>query len=362
MRRSPLTRCLVLTAPLVFSACATIGPPQPPSLELPKPPADLRAVRKGDRVVLTWTIPTSTTDRQTIRTLGPTQICRSVTDLKDCGNPVGETRTRNPVAAQSSKQKLTASYADKLPADLQSDMPSASITYAVEVLNRGRRGAGISNRVRVSLTRTLPPPTDFQAQVTAQGIVLSWANNIPAVSPEPSIHYLYRVYRREQGAQQAALVGEVQGGSDPRVSLTDTAFEWQKTYDYHAEAVTVIAEPNKPEIQVEGDDTPTTTIFANDTFPPGVPSGLQAVYSGPGQQPFIDLVWAPVTDIDLAGYNVYRHEEEMAATKLNAELVKTPAYRDTSVVSGKRYIYAVTAVDVHGNESALSGEANEAVP
>jgi len=329
---------------------------------LPKPPTDLHAVRKGDRVILTWTIPTTTTDRQTIRILGPTQICRSVTDLKVCGNPAGETRTRNPVPAQSSRQKLTASYIDAVPAGLQSDTPSASISYAVLVLNRDRRGAGISNQVRVPLIPTLPPPLDFQAQVTAQGIVLSWANNIPAVSPEALIHYLYRVYRLEQGVEQAALVGEVQGGSDPHISLTDTTFEWQKTYRYYAEPVTVIAEPNKPEVQVEGADTPPTLVFANDIFPPAVPSGLQAVYSGPGQQSFIDLVWAPVTDIDLAGYNVYRHEEGMVATKLNAELIKTPAFRDTNVVSGKRYVYAVTAVDVRGNESALSEEASETVP
>ena len=55
MRRSRSTLLLALGAPLMFTACATIGPPQPPSLELPKPPTDLRAVRKGDRVTLTWT-------------------------------------------------------------------------------------------------------------------------------------------------------------------------------------------------------------------------------------------------------------------------------------------------------------------
>ena len=55
---------------------------------------------------------------------------------------------------------------------------------------------------------------------------------------------------------------------------------------------------------IEGDDTPEVKVFANDVFPPAVPSGLQAVFSGPGQKPFIDLVWAPVSDADLAGYNV----------------------------------------------------------
>jgi fibronectin type 3 domain-containing protein len=89
---------------------------------------------------------------------------------------------------------------------------------------------------------------------------------------------------------------------------------------------------------------------------------LQAVFSGPGQKPFIDLVWAPVMDADLAGYNVYRREEGSPSEKLNAELVKTPAYRDEHVTGGKKYFYSVSAVDVRGNESAKSEEAGEKVP
>jgi len=48
-----------------LAGCASIGAPVPPSLELPKPPNDLRAVRKGDHVYLFWTVPTQTIDRQT---------------------------------------------------------------------------------------------------------------------------------------------------------------------------------------------------------------------------------------------------------------------------------------------------------
>jgi len=126
--------------------------------------------------------------------------------------------------------------------------------------------------------------------------------------------------------------------------------------------VTVIHEEGKPEIQFEGDDTPPVRVFAHDVFPPAVPSGLQAVFSGVGQQPFIDLIWAPDTDADLAGYNVFRHEGGAEAVKINSELVKTPAFRDMNVASGKTYIYSVSAVDVRGNESARSQEASEAVP
>jgi fibronectin type 3 domain-containing protein len=115
-------------------------------------------------------------------------------------------------------------------------------------------------------------------------------------------------------------------------------------------------------LQVEGEDTPTVTVFAHDVFPPAVPSGLQAVFSGVGQAPFVDLVWAPDTEADLAGYNIFRHQEGGQPVKINSELVKVPNYRDGEVRSGKTYFYSVSAVDVRGNESAKSEEANEAVP
>ena len=354
-------RRLLVLAPLLMTACATVGPPQPPSLELAKPPSDLRAVRKGDRVTLTWTIPTVTTDRQTVRSMGQTRICRTIEkELTQCGAPVGEAIVHpDGSAPRSSKQKPAGSYTDALPAQLEVDNPNALATYAVEVLNAEGRGAGLSNQVRVSLVRTLPPPQDFAALVTGLGVVLSWTGDVP---PADSARYLYRVYRSAEGGSQKTLAGELKVGTEQNLTLTDAGIEWEKTYEYRAEIVTVIAQENKPDLQIEGDDTAPVKVFAHDVFPPGVPAGLQAVFSGPGQAAFIDLIWAPVTDVDLDGYNVYRHEEGAAPVKVNAERLKTPAYRDMSVLPGKKYFYSVSAVDVRGNESARSEEASETVP
>jgi fibronectin type 3 domain-containing protein len=115
-------------------------------------------------------------------------------------------------------------------------------------------------------------------------------------------------------------------------------------------------------VSIEGDDSPVQTVFTKDIYPPGVPTGLQAVFSGPGQPPFIDLLWAPDTDADLAGYNVYRREEGTQPVKVNTDLVKTPAFRDQNVAPGKTYRYSVSALDLRGNESARSEEASESVP
>jgi fibronectin type 3 domain-containing protein len=115
-------------------------------------------------------------------------------------------------------------------------------------------------------------------------------------------------------------------------------------------------------VQVEGDDSATIRVVAHDVFPPAIPTGLQAVYSGEGQKPFIDLIWAPVTNTDLAGYNLYRSASGNNAIKLNSEPVKSPSYRDTFVVSGTTYTYTVSSVDVRGNESPRSEPASETVP
>jgi hypothetical protein len=355
----------VMGAMLALASCASIGPPLPPSLELPSPPSDLRAARKGDAVTLTWTVPTRTTDRQTIRTVGRTLICRGLQPvLRDCSTPAG--RMEAPAAARkSSSQNVQATYqatfVDTLTAEMEREHPLELVTYAVDVLNVNGRGAGLSNQVRVPLASTLPAPRDFGAQVTSRGVVLTWAG-ATRPSSDPQRHYVYRVYRRAEDSQQLLLVGELPVVDEAKVTFNDPGIEWEKTYYYRANVTTVATPPGSAEVRVEGNDTREVEVFAHDIFPPGVPTGVQAVYSGPGQRPFIDLIWAPVADVDLAGYNVYRREGEAAPVKVNAELIKTPAYRDAEAGVGKTYFYSVSSVDVRGNESVRSEEAGERVP
>jgi fibronectin type 3 domain-containing protein len=178
------------------------------------------------------------------------------------------------------------------------------------------------------------------------------------------LRFTYHLYRRSQGAQQEMDLGELsaqQVGRAYRMEFLDRSVEWEKTYLYKIAAVTVATVQGKEE-QVQGDDSPEVQVFVHDVFPPAPPAGLQAVYSGTPQQPFIDLSWTPNPESDLAGYNVYRHEEGAEPVKINTELGKAPTYRDPAVQPGRRYFYSVTAVDVRGNESGRSVEASEIVP
>jgi hypothetical protein len=363
---------LVAGALVGLSGCASIGPPEAPSLEVPKPPEDLHAARKGDKVTLTWTIPPRTTERQSVRYLGETDICRGFAGaLKRCDTRVGQAappadfeKTRG-----SSGKKLTAKFVDTLPSAIEQEQPTGFATYAVEVMNTAGRGAGISNQVRVPLVPTLAPFGNFAAQPGNQGVTISWACRGASGKGGTGIKYLFRIYRRLESRTGETKIAEVEatecaaGASRQAVtSFLDQTLDWEKTYFYRGAVVSVVEEAGRPTVEVEGDDTPAVKVFAHDVFPPAVPTGLQAVFSGPGQAAFIDLVWAPVMDADLEGYYVYRHEEGGPAVKLNTEVVKTPAFRDARVMVGKTYFYSVSAVDQRGNESARSEETSESVP
>jgi hypothetical protein len=350
--------CLLVAA--LLAGCASPGVPLPPSLELARPVNDLRAHRKGDKVYLTWSVPTQTTDRQNLRHGGIAEVCRAIgAAIKTCGTPIA----RVPFQSGSRKantNKNLGSYPDELPLTGQVP-PTSEFVYALSILNPYGRSAGLSNQVQVPAAPTLQPPSEFRAQLTAEGVQLSWDAVTP---PEISgLRCLYRVYRREQGSKKDAIAGELPVSGQESPSLLDHSFEWEKTYDYRLTIITIVVEPNGGEQQVEGEDTPSERVVAHDVFPPAAPSGLQAVFSGPGQKPFIDLVWTPNTEPDLAGYNVYRREEGGGeAVKLNSDLIKSPAFRDNEVLPGHKYVYSISAVDVRGNESPRSEEANESVP
>lgn len=370
----------LLALAALLAGCASVQAPLPPSLELPKPPTDLRALRKGDHVYLFWSVPTQTMDRQTVRHPGPTRVCRGLEALlSTCGTPVGNVGpvTNVPEKKDAANAKVQASFMDTLPQENQQQNPTRMATYAVEPLNLQGRSAGLSNQVHVPLAPTLPPPTNFRAQVTADGVVLTW-NCDQSQNPLPNLRDIDRIYRRTPDSGTDVTLADVECTAG---RFEDRTIEWQKTYEYRITPVTVVilppangpcprtpaqegGGPNSDCIiaTVEGDDSAPQKVFTNDVYPPAVPTGLQAVFSGPGQAPFIDLVWAPNTDADLAGYNVYRSEPGGQAVKINTELVKTPAFRDANVSAGKAYLYAISAVDARGNESARSQEASESVP
>jgi hypothetical protein len=344
-----------------LTGCGTPGAPLPPSLGIPKPVGDLRATRKGDTVNLTWSAPTDTTDGALVRKPGKMQVSRIVSDNGLTGRTtqvVGDVPLE-PALKEPEPPAPTAQ--DSIASLLQAPDGNFAV-YSVLSQNGSGKSSGPSNLAAVPLVPTLPPPARVEATAVPLGISLSWDQ---APSPENRSHltsqYAYRVMRREQGAKASPVMVKQLNAGGGAAAFVDTGIEWQKHYDYWVTPVTLWQGAGKKGV-VEGNDSPTTQIFADDKFPPDAPVGLQAVFSGLADQPFIDLAWTPNTEPDLAGYNVYRHSGDEPPVKINTELVKTPAYRDTTVKPGTKYFYSVSAVDLRNNESGKSAETSESVP
>lgn len=137
----------------------------------------------------------------------------------------------------------------------------------------------------------------------------------------------------------------------------DRTFEWAAAYIYKITPVTTTRE----KVEIEGDDSQPVEVFTHDSFSPAAPEGLQAVSSGTAQEKFIDLTWAPNTESDLAGYHLYRRQQNGEWVRITKDLITTPAFRDSDVKPGQTYYYAVSAVDMRRNESAKSEETSETV-
>ncbi|MCS7033590.1 MAG: fibronectin type III domain-containing protein, partial [Phycisphaerae bacterium] len=83
--------------------------------------------------------------------------------------------------------------------------------------------------------------------------------------------------------------------------------------------------------------------------PPTAPTGLTASSSGAG----ISLSWSASTEGNTLGYNVYRSSSSGGAyTLLNATPITQNSFVDAFAPVGQVSFYRVTAVNVHGTESA----------
>jgi hypothetical protein len=76
----------------------------------------------------------------------------------------------------------------------------------------------------------------------------------------------------------------------------------------------------------------------------------------------VDLNWKASTSADIVGYNVYRAPDATTWTKINASLIGSTVYSDSSVANDSTYYYATTAVNVDGNQSGKSAAVKVVVP
>jgi hypothetical protein len=89
--------------------------------------------------------------------------------------------------------------------------------------------------------------------------------------------------------------------------------------------------------------------YSVDNLAPGAPAPLTGTYAAGTTR----LHWPPNVEADLAGYHIYRGTT-IAFIPGPANLVASKPDTGFVDVAGVQYVYKVTALDVHGNESGAS--------
>jgi len=352
--KNGLAALLVCASGLIFSGCGTPGAPQPPSLNLPGRVGDLNAVRTGNQVELTWTMPRRNTDRLLLKNDVPARICWQE-----------GTAACAPVGNRNFAPGADAEFHVELLAALSSG-PPRPIRYYVELVNSAGRSAGFSNAATV-LGGAAPASVDgLGAEVRKSGVVLRWT----AGDGQQSVR-LRRVLLNPP--QLAAKKNPLAPPSEPveqNLMVTndagiaiDKGVHFGETYEYRAQRVAILDSEGKA-TELAGDWSAPVRVPVADVFPPAVPVALAAVATAAsvGVPASIDLNWQPVEDPSLAGYFVYRREEQTPWRRISGDKpIVPPAFHDADVRAGHTYIYGVSSVDQRGNESGRSVEASESV-
>jgi len=348
---------------LFSTGCGAPGEPVPPSPPVPVAIKDLAAHQLGDGVQLSFTLPSNSISGQRLAAPPAIEILRGGVI------PGGSADTKSFRVVYTIPGALVDNYrvdgrvvfTDPIAPEETKSHPGGAVAYAVRTRASQKRASADSNDVSLRVFPVPAPIASVEARVTESAIELTWPAPAATAAGEPVTAITgYKIYRAETHPAAAGSPGLdlPQGKPESHAAFLaasetntyrDSSMVFEHTYVYLVRSV----------IQVEGkelesSDSMPVTVTPRDTFPPAAPQGLVAALL-PGPAPgtaLVDLSWSISLETDLAGYHVYRSEQEGTRGQLvTPDLLPTPAVRDTSVEPGHRYWYTVTAVDRAGNES-----------
>jgi hypothetical protein len=233
-----------------------------------------------------------------------------------------------------------------------------------------------SNRASVRVYPAADPIADLHSEVAHTGIILKWTPPQRTIVGSAPTIAAYHIYRAEAAPElqpstppaASGVVAEVPKlksplariGESTEPTFQDKQIEFGKVFVYSVRSLLQYSE-----IAVESADSNLVIVTPRAIFPPEAPQNLTVVLV-PAQgenSAYLDLSWAISPETDIAGYNVYRSEQDgVPGKRLNSELLLTPAFRDMNAVPGHQYVYTATAVDRAGNESPVSASASGGIP
>jgi hypothetical protein len=347
---------------LLSAGCGAPGEPVPPSPPVPVAIGDLAVRQAGDGVQLTFTLPSNSISGQKLAAPPAIEILRGGV------KPGGSADTKSFRVVYTIPGALVDNYradgrvafTDPIAPEETKSHPGSAVAYAVRTRASQKRASADSNVVSLRVFPVPAPIASVEARVTESAIELTWPVPAATAAGEPvTTITAYKIYRAETHPAAASPGQDFpQGKPESRGALLassetnafrDTSMVFDHTYVYLVRSV-IQVEGN----ELESSDSMPVTVTPRDLFPPAAPQGLvAALLPGPARgTALVDLSWSISLETDLAGYHVYRSEQEGTRGQLvTPDLLPTPAVRDTSVEPGHRYWYTVTAVDRAGNES-----------
>ncbi|SRR5579871_1540538 len=368
----PLAFAVCAIGCALAAGCAAPGEPTARHPVVPTPVTDLAAQQSGNSFVLQFTLPTKSMDREPLAERPSVEIYRATLAPGAAPDKKSPWRLAFTIPPEQIDRYLTGErveFHDPLASRDVSNAAGTALAYKVRTREVRARDSADSN---VVVARAYPPPEPpggVQAEVMEHAIEISWSAP-PSVS-QAQQPYVYRVYREEvEPPAEGQAAGEKLSAKSPferrgetaETHFEDADFEFGRTYVY---SVRSVARYGSETVESDQPASSMATVTARDVFPPAPPTGLEAaVIPATSSMPAnIELSWAISSEADLAGYYVYRSEDENSlGERVNPEILPSPAFRDISVQSGRRYFYRVSALDRAGNESPKSSATEADVP
>jgi hypothetical protein len=209
------------------------------------------------------------------------------------------------------------------------------------------------------------PPEDPPLNESLEPIVQPPATAAAPVDTLPSGPVKYNVYRELEPdpfapPDSTGRLPWAETRPAPINAAPLDAMTFSDSVEFNRERCYIVrAVRGTPPNTVEGDGSMPNCFMPVDMFPPAPPVRLVAVADEGG----ISLIWEPNAEPDIGGYLILRGEPTDATLQpLTPTPVTEARFRDTHVTAGKKYIYAVVALDSRlpfGNISAESNRVEE---
>jgi len=417
-----VSACAAFSALVVLSSetCGKKGPPLPPLVKVPAPPADFTAARRGADVALQFTVPAansdgtrpanvervdvyaftgpaSTTDRQILKlgtkvgsvpvkaprdpdvTVDPDQTEDETEPLEgqglDQGAParLDEPLTPASLVPIAAERRKTEPAVEPGPQPLLGPPPIPPLrTYVAVGISKGGRKGPLSKRIGVPLVEPPPPPSAAAIDYNEKAITVTWTPPFPvhrdgeqmSARPEdtcaPSCEPVLPSRPTGAGATYEVAFNVYEKTSEGEKRLTHSPVAAPRYTDervtWGAERCYIVRT-----VEVLGGvpiESDATPAACAKLVDTFPPAAPKELHAVAGEGS-INLIWEPNEEKDLAGYLVLRGVAPGERLEpLTPKPIPDARFTD-QVGAGIRFVYAVQAVDKAGNLGPMSNRVEE---